>query len=183
MTDKTSLFTARNALFAALGFFAAAFIAAVVFGVLWWNASASEDAAVAHARDDVTEAADQAVRAYTEFDHEDPEAFRDNQMAVSTAEMQEQIELSWEGLQEVLAESEQSASTTVYDIAVDELDAHDGNAGVLAALGVTVTHGEESTERRIRVQMHMERVAEDGAEEWKLAGIDQVPVVPPGEGE
>ncbi|SNR70633.1 hypothetical protein SAMN06265360_11579 [Haloechinothrix alba] len=182
-SGPTGLLTVRNAFVAALAFFAVAFVAAAVLGVLWWTSASGEDATIAEQRDEVIEAADRAARAYTEFDHENPDEFRDNQIAVSTEEMREQIELSWENLRDFVAESEQSASTTVFDIAVDELDVQEGSAGVLAALGVDVTQGEESVSKRIRVQLHMERVDTDGDEAWKLAGIDQVPVVPPGEGE
>ncbi len=173
---RGGLLSPKNAFLVTLSVSIAAFVVAVVFGVLWWTAVASDESDTAQAREQVIEASAQAIKAYTEFDHTEPDLFRDSQMAVSTKEMQNQIEQSWPGLREAIVNNKRSASTRIFDIAVDELNVHEGKAAVIASLEVEVKGGEDTASKRIRIQTQMERVEDS----WKLPGIDQVPVIPSG---
>lgn len=165
-------FTSRNMFLLALAVSIGAFVVAAVFGVLWWTAAASDESETAAGREEVIVAASQAIRAFTEFDHQNPDRFRDSQLAIATTGMRSQIEQSWPKLREAIVKGKRSANTTIFDIAVDELNLHEGKASVIAALEVQVKGGEETAKKRIRIQTQMERVEDS----WKLAGIDQVPV-------
>lgn len=155
---------------------AVAFVAAVLFGVLWWSAASGDQAEISSARDEASAAAQGAIAAFTQFDYRQPEEYANSQIAVSTDEWAKQIEPNKKRLSEVIAKSKQVATSKILDIAVDELNAHEGKASVIASLEATVTRGEENATKRIRIQVDMTRV--DGV--WKVAGIDQVSVVPPG---
>lgn len=175
------LLTAKNAFLAALAVCVAGLIVAVLFGVLWWSSATGDEARIAEERDAVVAASESALRAYTEFDHENPQEYKENQLAVSNDEMQDQIEASWADLEEFIVENEQSVHTTVFDVAVDDLDVHEGVASVIGSLEVEVGQAGQVGTNRLRVQTEMERVEENGNQQWKLAGIDQVPVIPQGQ--
>lgn len=169
---SSSFIASKKAFLVVLAINVVAFGVAAVFGVLWWTTTAGDKPEVAEARDGVITAASRAIRAFTQFDHEDLNQFRTNQMAVSTEDMQSQIEQTWPNLREEVVKSRRSASTTIFDIAVDELNVGDGKASVIAALEVRVDDAGETVKKRIRIQAQMERVEDS----WKLAGIGQVPV-------
>ncbi|MGH3452244.1 MAG: hypothetical protein ACRDQW_16290 [Haloechinothrix sp.] len=169
-------FTPKNMFLASLALCAGAFIAAVVFGVLWWTSANSDETRVAEAREDVLSVASDAIQAYTEFDYENPDAYRDGQLALSTKGMRDQINQAWKNVRQIIVENKQSAETTIFDIAVDELNEREGKAAVIASLEVEIKRGEESATKRVRIQTQMERV--DGT--WKLSGIGQFPLIPPG---
>lgn len=167
-------FTSRNMFLLALAVSIGAFVVAAVFGVLWWTAAAGDESETAATRDEVIVASSEAIRAFTEFDEQNPDAFRESQLAIANEDMKAQIEQSWPKLREAIVKGKRSATTTIFDIAVEELNVHEGKASVIAALEVQVKGGKETAKKRIRIQTQMERVEDS----WKLAGIDQVPVEP-----
>jgi Mce-associated membrane protein len=155
----------------------AAFLAAALFGGLWWAASADDEVDLAQARDEVVRVGRSAVKAFTELDYRNPDQFFDRALQVSTGDVRKQIEDSREANKKTLLEAKTVTTTKVLDLAVDELNEHEGKARFLAALQIEVRQGEKSTVKPIRVECEMTRVEQDGEQAWKLSGIGPVPVV------
>lgn len=169
--------TSKKVFLTALAVTVVAFLAAATFGVLWLTTAAGEESEVAETRDEVVQEATKGVKAFTEFDYRSLDDARNRQMAISTKEMQGQLEQIWQPkAREAIIKQKRSASTTVFDIAVDELNTREGKARVLAALEVKLAEGEQSGVQRLRIQAEMERV--DGV--WKIAGLDRIAEAPPG---
>lgn len=167
----------KRLVFGSAALAAAAIIAAGVFGVLWWIAASGENAELANTRDDIVRVGTSAVQAFTELDYTKPDEYFDRSAAASTDELAKQINAGREANKKAMVEAKTTASTKVLDIAVAELNQHEGKASFLAAIQVTVTQGEKSSVKPMRVEVQMDRVEEDGEQVWKVSGISQVPVV------
>ncbi|MEU0466376.1 MULTISPECIES: hypothetical protein [unclassified Amycolatopsis] len=153
---------------------AAALIVAGIFGVQWWVASADDNLDLAQARDDVVKAGTTAVKAYTELDYTNPDAYFAQQKAVSTQELVDQITASEQNYRQAMADAKTKVTTTVQDIGVEELDLHGGKASFLAAISTLVTkEGAQPAAKPLRLEVQMTRVGD----EWKVSGIGSVPLV------
>ncbi|MEV0065331.1 hypothetical protein [Amycolatopsis sp. NPDC050768] len=164
-------------LFGAGAFALAAFVVAVVFGIMWWVAGTGENAALAQSRDDVVKAGANAVKAYTEVDYQNLDAVFARQKSVSDDDMAKQIDQLKPTYGKALTDAKTKVTTTVQDIAVEELDDHEGKASFLAAITTDVTQGAQSSAKALRLEVSMTRVGND----WKLSGIDNVPLVASGQ--
>lgn len=162
----------RRLVLGSLALSVAAFVVAALFGVMWLTASAGEDTGLASAREDVVRTGSSAVKAFTELDHRNPDAFFDHQAAVSTKELADQINQTRDKNTQTLADAKTVATTEVLDIAVDELNQQEGKARFLAAIQVSVKQGDKSNVKPLRIEGNMTKVGQD----WKLASIQQVPV-------
>lgn len=169
--------TARGLLWGSAAFATAAFVVAAIFGAMWWSAASGEGAHIAKVREEVSRAASDAVKAFTELDYENPDEYFERQKAVATGNMRDQIEESEENFHEAIAEAETKVVSTVQDIAVSELNDHEGKAGLLVAVRNQVTQDEEQVSKPLRLEVQMTRVDNDGEQVWKLSDIGQVPVV------
>ncbi|NIH85695.1 hypothetical protein [Amycolatopsis granulosa] len=153
---------------------AAALIVAAIFGIQWWVASADDNLALAQARDDVTKAGTTAVKAYTELDYTNPDAYFAQQKAVSTQELADQISATEQNYRQAMADARTKVTTTVQDVGVEELNLHEGKASVLAAISTTITkEGAQPAAKSLRLEVQMTRVGDD----WKVSGIGSVPLV------
>lgn len=155
----------------------AGLIAAAIFGVQWWVAAADDNAGLAASREAVVKAGTNALKAYTEVDYQDLDGFFTRQKAVSDETMAQQITQSEPTFRKALADAKTKVATDVQDIAVEELDDHEGKASFLAAINTTVTQGDKSSAKALRLEVSMTRVGTD----WKLSGIDNVPLVAAGQ--
>lgn len=155
----------------------AALIAAAIFGVQWWVAANDDNAGLAASREAVVKAGTNALKAYTEVDYTDLDGFFARQKAVSDDKMSQQIDQSAPTFRKALADAKTKVVTDVQDIAVEELDDHEGKASFLAAIATTVTQGDKSSAKPLRLEVSMTRVGDD----WKLSGIDSVPLVAAGQ--
>jgi Mce-associated membrane protein len=155
----------------------AALIAAAIFGVQWWVAANDDNAGLAASREAVVKAGTNALKAYTEVDYNDLDGFFARQKAVSDAKMAQQIDQSAPTFRKALADAKTKVATDVQDIAVEELDDHEGKASFLAAIATTVTQWDKSSAKPLRLEVSMTRVGG----EWKLSGIDSVPLVAAGQ--
>jgi Mce-associated membrane protein len=155
----------------------AAVLSAGLFGVLWWVAAADDKAELAMARDDVTRVGTGAVQAFTELDYTQPDKFFDQSINVATEKLAKQIEQGREAYKKSMVEAKSTASTKVLDLAVSELNLHEGKASFLAALQVEVKQGDKSSVKPMRVEVQMTRVDEGAEQAWKVSGIGAVPVV------
>lgn len=171
-----TLLAGKRAFVVALVLAVVAFSAAVVLGALWWAKVSSDEYRIAQARDAVIAAGTRSVRAFTEFDHAHPERFRDAQLAVATEKMRGQVIARWDDWHQLIVGKRMTADITVLGVAVDELNAHDGMASVLAAVEVDNTTGELERSQRMRLRLELNRV--DGA--WKLAELAPLPQTPTG---
>lgn len=155
----------------------AALIAAAIFGVQWWVAENDDNAGLAASREAVVKAGTGALKAYTEVDYTDLDGFFKRQKAVSDDKMSQQIDQSAPTFRKALSDAKTKVTTDVQDIAVEELDDHEGKASFLAAIATTVTQGDKSSAKPLRLEVSMTRVGD----EWKLSGIDSVPLVAAGQ--
>ena len=155
-------------------FAVAALVVAAVFGIGWWVSSSSDDVALAQAREDVVRAGGIAVKAYTELDYTDPDAYFAKQLAISTGDMQTQIKNSEQTYRQAMVDAKTKVTTTVQDIGVEELDNREGKASFLAAINTVVAkEGQQPVTKPLRLEVQMTRVGQD----WKVSGIGSVPLV------
>lgn len=153
---------------------AATLVLAVLFGVQWWVASADDNLDLAQARDDVVQAGATAVKAYTELDYSNPDAYFAQQKAVSTQQLADQIAATEQNYRQAMTDAKTKVTTTVQEIAVEELDLHGGKASFLAAISTLVAkEGAQPVAKPLRLEVQMERVGD----EWKVSGIGSVPLV------
>jgi Mce-associated membrane protein len=155
----------------------AALIAAILFGVQWWVAANDGNADLAASRDAVVKAGTNALKAYTEVDYQDVDGYFARQKSVSDDKMSQQIDQSAPTFRKTIADAKTKVTTDVQDIALEELDDHEGKASFLAAIATTVTQGDKSSAKPLRLEVSMTRVGD----EWKLSGIDSVPLVAAGQ--
>ncbi|WP_116051028.1 hypothetical protein [Amycolatopsis palatopharyngis] len=167
----------RRLVFGSAALATAAVIAAGVFGVLWWVAASDDNAALASTREDIVRVGSSAVQAFTELDYTKPDEYFDRSAAVSTPELAEQINAGREANKKAMVEAKTTATTKVLDLAVAELNEHEGKASFLAAIQVEVSQGDQSSVKPMRVEVQMNRIEEDGEQVWKVSGLSQVPVV------
>lgn len=168
----------RYALLGAAGLAAAALIVAAVFGVQWWVDSGNGDLALAQARDQVVSTGRTAVKAYTELDYTDPDAYFQRQLAVSDPDMQTQIKNTENNYRQAMADAKTKVVTTVQDIGVEELNDHEGKASFLAAISTQVTkEGQQPVAKPLRLEVQMTRTGQD----WKVSSISSVPTVSSGQ--
>ena len=167
----------RTLVLGAALFALAGLIAAAVFGVMWWAAAADDNATLANSRDAVAKAGVSAIKAYTEVDFEHLDDFFGRQKAVSDDKMGQQLAQLEPTYRKALTDAKTKVTTNVFDVAVEELDDHEGKASFLAAITTHVTQGDKSSDKPLRLEVSMTRVGE----EWKLSGIDNVPLVAAGQ--
>jgi len=167
----------RTLVLGAAAFALAAFVAAAIFGVMWAVAEADDNADLAHSRDEVIKAGGTAIKAYTEVDFENLNDFFERQKAVSDDKMAEQLKQLEPTYRKALGDAKTKVVTTIQDIAVEELDDHEGKASFLAAISTQVTQGDKASSKALRLEVSMTRVGD----EWKLSGIDNVPLVAAGQ--
>jgi Mce-associated membrane protein len=168
---------ARTLVLGAAAFACAALIAAIVFGIQWWVAAGDDNAALAKSRDAVAKAGTAAIKAYTEVDYQHLDDYFNRQKSVSDDQMAQQISASQATFSKAISDAKTKVTTDVRDVAVEELDDHEGKASFLAAIYTHVTQGDKSSWKALRLEVSMTRVGED----WKLSGIDNVPLVAAGQ--
>jgi Mce-associated membrane protein len=171
----------RWALLGSAAFALAALLAAAVFGVQWWVSASNGNAALAATREDVVRAGGAAVKAYTEVDYNDLDGFFNRQKAVSDPAMRDQLTQLEPTYRKALSDAKTKVVTTIQDIAVEELNDHDGKASFLAAISTQVSQGTQSSVKALRLEVQMTRVNDNGTQAWKLSGIDNVPLVAAGQ--
>ncbi|WP_410604417.1 hypothetical protein [Amycolatopsis sp. lyj-90] len=167
----------RTLVLGAAAFALAAFVAAAIFGVQWAVAASDDNADLARSRDDVVKAGGTAIKAYTEVDFEKLDEFFNRQKAVSDEKMGQQLAQLEPTYRKALGDAKTKVATTIQDIAVEELDDHEGKASFLAAITTQVTQGDKASSKALRLEVSMTRVGD----EWKLSGIDNVPLVAAGQ--
>ncbi|MBB4686493.1 hypothetical protein [Amycolatopsis jiangsuensis] len=167
----------RAWLFGTGAFALAALVVAVVFGALWWSSATDDSADLARSRDAVMQAGSAAVMAYTEVDYQHLDDYFKQQKDVSTSDMAQQIDQARPNYSKALTDQKVKVTTSVQDIAVEELDDHEGKASFLAAITTDTDAGGQRGTKALRLEVSMTRVGS----EWKLSGIDNVPLVAAGQ--
>jgi Mce-associated membrane protein len=168
----------RYLVLATAGLSAAALIVAAVFGIQWWVAAGNDNLALAQAREQVVRDGGVAVKAYTELDYTNPDAYFQKVLAVSTSDMQNLMKNSEQSYRQSMTDAKTKVTTTVQDIGVEELDDHGGKASFLAAVSTLVTVGtQQPVAKPLRLEVQMTRVGQD----WKVSGISSVPLVSSGQ--
>ncbi|MTD57754.1 hypothetical protein [Amycolatopsis pithecellobii] len=176
--DPERASTSRYLVLGTAALVTAAFILAAFFGIRWWSASGNDDLALAQARDDVVKQGSVAVKAYTEVDYTNPDAFFQRVSDISTSEMQTLMKNSEANFRQSVTQAKTKVTTTVQDIGVEELDDHAGKASFLAAISTLVTQeGQQPVPKPLRLEVEMTRVGTD----WKVSRIGSVPLVSSGQ--
>ncbi|HEV7979409.1 hypothetical protein [Amycolatopsis sp.] len=171
----------RWVLLGSAAFALAALIAAAVFGIQWWVSASDDNAALASAREDVVRVGGAAVKAYTEVDFENMDAFFARQKEVSDPKMRDQLTSLEPTYRKSLDTAKTKVKTTIQDIAVEELNDHEGKANFLAAITTDLTQGAQHSTKSLRLEVQMSRIDENGGQVWKLSGIGDVPLVAAGQ--
>jgi Mce-associated membrane protein len=171
----------RWVLLGSAAFALAALIAAAVFGIQWWVSSSGDNTALATSREDVVRAGGTAIKAYTEVDYTDLDGFFTRQKNVSDPAMATQLAQAEPSFRKAIQDAKTKVSTTIQDIAVEELNDHEGKASFLAAISTKVTQGTQSSVKSLRLEVQMSRVDDNGKQVWKLSGIGDVPLVAAGQ--
>lgn len=169
----------RWTLIGAAAFATAAFIVAAVFGVLWFANATGEDAEVAAERQDVVRVAGQAVTAFTELDHTKLDEYFERQKELSTGELSQQISQAEDTYRKAITEAKSKVTTTVHDIAVNELNTREGKASAVAAASTKVQRGSDEGTKTMRLEIQLSRQGEDAP--WKVSQIGDVPVAGAGQ--
>lgn len=169
---KPSVFARQPVFLVASVFVAVGLIAAVTFGILWWMKSGSDAAKNAAARDEVVAATEQAVSAFAEVDYQNPDKYRNQQVAVSTDELAKHVKDGWKQARQVIVKAKRSSEIKFFDVAVEELNAYEGTATAIASSEVTLSFDDQSAKLPRRWRAQLKRV--DG--EWKLSDIELIPI-------
>ncbi|HKS47685.1 MAG TPA: hypothetical protein VJT49_21750 [Amycolatopsis sp.] len=160
------------------GFAAASLIVAAVFGVQWWVAASDDNLALAQARDEVLRAGTAAVKANLELDYTNPDGYFQKQLEISSTNWQQQVKALEDNARKVMATAKTKVTSTVEDIAVEELNQHDGKASLLAAASYVVNaEGQPPATKQLRLEIAMVREGQA----WKLDSIGAVPTVTGGQ--
>lgn len=171
--ESRSSMLARQPVFLVASVFAVlGLIAAATFGILWWTESSSDAAKNATARDEVVGAAEQAISAFAEVDYQNPDRYRDQQVAVSTDELAQHVKDGWKQARDVIVKAKRSSEIEFFAVAVEELNAYDGTATVIASSEVTLSFEDQNAQLPRRWRAQMKRI--DG--EWKLSDIELIPI-------
>lgn len=155
----------------------AAFIVAAVFGVLWLVTATGDRAELAASRDEVIDTARKGVQAVTEVDYQNPDKYFERSKAVSTDEFAKQLTKAEDSFRKMLSQAKVKVETDVQDVAVQQLNDHEGTATFLAVARTEVTTADKSRTKVMRLKGQAERVSTGGSQEWKLSGLSPVPVV------
>lgn len=152
---------------------AVAAVCALVFGVLWVNASGNSDAAsFSKMRDDALRAAEQGSINLTTLDYRNVQQGLNRWRDSTTGELYSQL-TSGNLVSTFTKQAQQAKSITtgkVLDAVITDLDEHAGKASALVYMDVTVSaSGGKPSEKRVPLQWDLTLV--NGV--WKLSGIPQ----------
>lgn len=159
----------------------AALVVAVVFGVLWQNAEGSDKVYISQARDRVLNTATEAAVSFTELDSSKAGEYFGRQKKLAIGGLRDEIVASEKKFQQTLDGAKTKVTSTVQDVAVEELNVHEGKADVLAVVNLEVRQQEsdKAAPKTLRMQLRMERdhAAAEASEDqpWKVAGVAEVP--------
>ncbi|WP_433409128.1 hypothetical protein ACQPZU_02110 [Saccharomonospora azurea] len=170
----------RVLVFLGLALALAALVVAVVFGEMWRSAAGSDDVRIAESREAVVAAAGTAVVAFTGLDSEQPDEYFRRQKEIATGDLLKEIEATEQQYREAISQAKTTVDAQVADVAVEELNVHEGKALALAVVELTITQEKDSGTKTLRMQLHLERdrggADSDGSSEqaWKVSGISPV---------
>ncbi|KHF45090.1 hypothetical protein [Saccharomonospora viridis] len=168
----------RPLLFTVAALASAALVVAIVFGVMWRNAAGSDELKIAEARDEVTATANRAAAVFLEFDHTRSDELLAERKKLSTDEMSEEIDETEQEWRDSIEEAQLKTVATVQDVAVEELNVHEGKARALAVVQIEVTNKQGSFTNVERLQLELEREQQgdesDGDRQWKVSALANV---------
>lgn len=164
----------RWALLGAAAFATAAFVVAAVFGVWWLVSATGDDAEIAAERQEVTRVAGQAVTAFTELDHTKLDEYFSRQKELATGDLANQISQAEKTYREAITKAKSKVTTTVHDVAVNELNDREGKASAIVAASADIQRGQQQGMKTMRLEVQLTRDGEDGP--WKVSQIGDVPV-------
>ncbi len=167
----------RALVFGAAALASAALVVAVVCGVMWQTAASSDDVRIAEAREAVVAATSKAVVAFTGLDSTNPDEYFRGQKEIATGNLLKEIEETEQEYRDLLGKTKAEVESRVADVAVEELNVHEGKALALAVVELTVTQENDTGTKTLRMQLQLERDPSAGDVEdhpWKVSGISPV---------
>lgn len=135
----------------------ASLVVAVAFGMMWQSAAGSDDVRIAESREAVVGAAGAAVVAFTALDSEKPDEYFQRQKDIATGDLLKEIEATEQQFHEAISKAKTTVDAQVADVAVEELNIHEGKALALAVVELTITQEKDSGTKTLRMQLHLER--------------------------
>lgn len=155
-------------------------IAAAVFagwaGLRWWQASNDESLELAQTRDQVLIAAHNNIETLNSLDYRDVDDGLDAWLDATTGDLHDQLAEVGDQDKQAIQDAAKVSTGRVVEAAVIDLSAGGDSASVIAVVEVTVQPVDgETTVKSNRFTGDL--VLDDG--EWKLASLEQVPVVAP----
>ncbi|MFD2397407.1 hypothetical protein ACFSVJ_12400 [Prauserella oleivorans] len=115
------------------------------------------------------------------MDHENLDAYFNRQKEIATGELRDQITQAEQTYRKAISEAKTKVTTTVQDVAVNELNEREGKASALATASTNVTRGQEQGTKTMRLEIQLTRVDEGGEQVWKVSQIGDVPVAATGQ--
>jgi Mce-associated membrane protein len=169
----------RPVVFVAAALTVASLVVAVVFGVMWQSAEGSDDVRIAEAREAVVASAGSAVVAFTGLDSEAPDEYFRRQKELATGDLLKEIEATEQQYRDAISKAKTTVDARVADVAVEELNVHEGKAIALAVVELTVTQEQDTGTKTLRMQLQLERDRGDDSgdtseQAWKVSGISPV---------
>jgi Mce-associated membrane protein len=146
-----------------------AFLAAAVFGVLWWNTATGDQHRIAEARDAAVAAPTAGVEGLGALDFQDTPKHPQRRQANAPAPVRNDWQEQFEAMREHVADAEMRAKADVIGAAVHELNVHEGSAAVVA-----VIQAEDGQQGGFQGQILTQLKREDGA--WKVDDLGLTPV-------
>lgn len=157
-----------------LAFTSLAFIAAVVFGILWVTTVNSDEYKTDVARDQIVAAARKGVMAFYDFDSSHLDQWRQRQKDATTSKLYSDTGQNWDKTKGTMAKTGLSAKTRLLDAGVYQLNLDDakpsGTAMVAAEVTTTVKSMPPNTVRmRFLVPVQKEN------DQWRISDLQKVP--------
>ena len=166
----------RTVLLVIIALTVAAAVFAVWAGLRWWQATNDDSLALAKTRDRVLIAASSDIETLTSLDHRNVDDGLQAWLDATTGDLHDQLAEIGPEDKQAIEDAAKVTTGRVVEAAVIDLSAGGDTASVIAAVEISVEPPKgEITLKRNRFTADLLRV--DG--EWKLASLDQVPVVTP----
>lgn len=157
-----------------LAFTSLAFIAAVVFGLLWWSSASSDEYKTADARDQIVDAARKGVMAFYDFDAAHLDQWRQRQKDAATSKLFNDTGKNWDTTKGTMAKTGLAAKVRVLDAGVYQLNLDDSKPSATAMVAAEVTTTAKSMpSNKVRMRFLVPLQREN--DQWRISDLQKVP--------
>lgn len=157
---------------------AVAFVCAVVFGALWWQAAHDSSLAYSQARDDVLRAAETGASNFTTLDYRNVQQGLDRWKQSATGDLYTQLTQASNAFSQQVAQAKAVTTGKVREAAVTQLDTHAGKASTILVVDVIVAPaGQKAQTKTLPLQADL--IATNTG--WKLSALKQLQIASTGQ--